>query len=306
MSTYRKILAPLDGSTLSERALTPAITLAQDLAAQLLLLRVTPSMELLVNEEVRQDLRRTAQSYLDDVTQRNQAERVKLSVLLRQGAPAPTIAQTARAEGVDLIVISSHGRSGVGRWVYGSVADYVLRADVCDVLIVRAATALPNLRGGRLLVPLDGSALAEQALEPAVALAQALAAELHLLRLTFSISHLEPQFYQRIFHHIEIEERRQGQAYLNGVKQRLSGQAFPVHAEALIGDAAAGIIDYARAQGIDLILTASHGRSGVQRWLYGSVAEKVLQGADCATLIVRQRGGPALIPTDMAAAAALA
>lgn len=300
MPIYRKILAPLDGSDLSERALQPAATLAQALGAQLLVLRVTPSVELLVNEEVHQDLRRTAQGYLDDVTRRTVAGRVELSVLVRQGQPAPTIAQVARAEEVDLIVMSSHGRSGVGRWVYGSVAEHILRADGCDVLIIRAAAALPNLRGGRLLVTLDGSALAEQALEPGAALAEALSAELNLLRLTFSISHLEPQFYQRIFHHMEIEERRQGQAYLNGLKQRLAGRPFAVRAEALIGDAATGIVDYARARSIDLILIASHGRSGVQRWLYGSVAEKVLQGANCATLIVRQRGGAAPIPIDMA------
>ena len=289
MAGYRKILLPLDGSPLAERALIPALTLAQALQAQVVVLRVVPSPEMLVNAEMLNAVRQTAQGYLETVCQQYDIPPDALQVWLRQGSPAQTILQVAQDEAVDLIVMSSHGRSGVGRWVYGSVAEQVLRGAVCDTLIIRAQAELPELRGGKFLLTLDGSSLAEQALEPAVALAEALSAELSLLRVTFSISHLEPQFYQRIFHHIEIEERRLGQEYLNQIRGRYADRPVALRAEALIGDAAAGIVDYAREHAVALIILASHGRSGVQRWLYGSTAEKVLHSLACATLVVHGR-----------------
>ncbi len=287
---YTRLLVPLDGSELGEQALQPALTLAQALSAQVLLLRVAtppPLTDVTILPDTLTFLNSQSAAYLAGVMQRQAQIAVPMEAITEAGSPVATIAQVAAERGVDAIIMSSHGRSGVGRWVYGSVTEGVMARAGRDVLIVRAQTETPLFSQRRFLVTLDGSPLAERALAPAVALAQAMGAELHLLRVTFSVSHLEPQMVRHIFDKMEIEERIGAERYLAEVRQKLSAAALPVHTQAIIGDTASTIVEYARQHHIDLICISSHGRSGVQRWLYGSVALKVLQGAPCATLIVR-------------------
>ena len=136
----------------------------------------------------------------------------------------------------------------------------------------------------KILLPLDGSELAETALAPAVALAEAFSAELVLLRVVVPLSlKLDPDLYQRIIDGGQKEAKR----YLSGIQLRSLFSMVPVKGETVVGKAANSILDYVQENGIDLIVMASHGRSGVDRWIFGSVAEKTLRGAHCATLVIR-------------------
>ena len=146
----------------------------------------------------------------------------------------------------------------------------------------------------KILVTLDGSELAERALEPAVRLAGADGAELVLLRVVIPLYLWAP--FIEIQPELDVARERhraKTEAYLEEVKERLLAEdsSLQIDTVALEGPVAEAIVDYATGSDVDLIVISSHGRSGLSRWVYGSVAEKVLQGARCcSTLVVRGAG----------------
>jgi len=140
----KRIMVTLDGSTLAERALAPAAELARDASATLVLMRAVeaPIMHGSDLIEAQVAVVRDAEVYLDEQARRLRRDgiaRVETSVWY--GAPASSIAEAAHRREADLIVMSSHGRSGIGRLVLGSVAESVLRATSKSILLVRAPTA---------------------------------------------------------------------------------------------------------------------------------------------------------------------
>lgn len=292
MFRYRKILVPLDGSDLSERAVAPALTLADAMDAQLLLLRVVtpipPAMDPQVYDQMSRQMEDEATAYLREWRSRLRQRHEDVVVAVRRGGAAETIIRTAQDESCELIVISSHGRSGPGRWVYGSVAEKVMHSDCCPTLIIRAQVDADLFSQRHILTPLDGSELAERALPPARAIAAAAGGRLTLLRVG-EVAHLtlETKTIRQQSDYLEENERVEAEAYLTQVDV---GDLPPerVARRFARGPVADVIIDYAAHQGVDLIVISSHGRSGVQRWIHGSVAEKVLRGAHCATLIIRK------------------
>lgn len=145
---YKRILVPLDGSPLAEAALAHAQALAHQFGSELVLLRVVVSPYaivapdlVLVGQDANQDLvHRQTEQYLKEVAGRLAAQGVKVRTLTCEGPVAEAILDHARAQCADMIVMSTHGRGGVSRWVYGSVADRVLQAAPCPVLLLRAAS----------------------------------------------------------------------------------------------------------------------------------------------------------------------
>ena len=295
MFTYRRILVPLDGSDLAERALIPGSMIAQALPATLILLHVvsTPLMSIdpQLHRQVAQQSEDEAYAYLHRRQVALSADGVEVAVVVLHGAAADMISQYAQENEVDLILISSHGRTGPGRWVYGSVAEKVLRGACCHTAVIRAQVETTTFSHRRILVPLDGSSLAEKALAPAFALAEALTAELLLLRVA-APAHLtvETDTMREQSEYLESHERADADSYLGRLMSDLPQTDVKVSARLVKGPTAEMIISSADKLQVDLIVMSSHGRSGIGRWLYGSVAEKVLRGADCATLVVRDNG----------------
>jgi nucleotide-binding universal stress UspA family protein len=145
-----------------------------------------------------------------------------------------------------------------------------------------------------ILVPLDGSELAELALADTFALAKLSQAEVTLLHVIPPIEHIvEGHTHHPIFVD-EQWETQKGVAlrYMNTVCERMECETITVHTVVKMGLAAETIIDYARQHPIDLIVVSTHGRSGLQRWVCGSVADKVLRGSDVPVLLVRAHSGP--------------
>lgn len=142
-----------------------------------------------------------------------------------------------------------------------------------------------------ILVPLDGSELAERALEPAVTMAGTMGAEITLVRVVIPVYLWAPFMeIEPTYDLAQERNERETRAYLQEVRDRLLGQNSSLQISTLVlsGPVAEAIIDFATQSDIDLIVMSSHGRSGLGRWVYGSVAEKVLRGARCcSTLIVR-------------------
>lgn len=185
----RQILVPLDGSKLAESILPSVEEFARLAGASVTLLQVIEPIESVVDlfgqeyPGVERDLQaadeRVAHTYLTGIAQRLNRAEIVAHTRVVVGPVAETIIQLAHE--FDLIAMATHGRSGIGRWVFGPVADKVLHGATVPVLLVRAGRAA--VAAGwprRILVPLDGSGLAEQALPLAALLARRAGAELIL------------------------------------------------------------------------------------------------------------------------------
>lgn len=293
MFRFKHILVPLDGSDLAERAIQPALTIAQAMASRLVLFRAVPQLALMAADpQLFEEMGRMgtdeAKAYLRTVRAALPPTEVLVETVSETGAPADAIVRYAESHGVDLIIMSSHGRTGLGRWVYGSVAERVLREASCATAIICAANTVNMFENRRLLVPLDGSELAERALAPASALAENVCTELYLLRVTPS-AHvpLETEAMEQVFDEIEHQERDEAERYLQQQYQKLPDAHLFFDVAVAQRSVADTIIDYVQAHNIDLIVMSSHGRTGLDRVVFGSVTEKVLRGACCATLVIR-------------------
>ncbi len=309
MASFRSILVPLDGSELAEKALAPAKQIASAMAqrsgsgrrTRLILLRAVSPMVLLaadpyLYDEMARMSADEAQAYLGGVASDLSAADLAIETYVINGSPAEAIVQFAAENDVDLIVMSSHGRTGSSRWVYGSVAEKVMHHAPCATAIIRAHVDVAMFQNRNILVPLDGSELAERALEPALTLAEAVKSNVYMLRIVSgrealpeSISPAGEQI-EAALGKADVEERTEAEGYLQRVYTAHQNQHLFFDVQVTSGDTAGAIINYAEQHKIDLIVMSSHGRSGMGRWLHGSVAEKVLRGADCATLIMRDQG----------------
>ena len=295
---FTKILVPLDGSELAERALDPALAIVRASNAELLLLSVPTYHQIVAPaaagygmvpmDEIIDLGHDEAREYLAGLRRQARCSDCRIQTLVVEGDVAGCIVDTAAAEQVDLIVMTTHGYSGFTRWMLGSITERVLRGAPCPVLVVREAISLC-----KALINLDGSALAEKALEPGLALARILGCQVTLFRADTgedlsaveksvlqmagagSCQDLVDQGVDRLHYYLECLARQQRTPDL------------AIDTAVVRAKPAEAILSYAEAEGIDLIVMATHGRSGVRRWVYGSVAEKVLRQAGCAMLIVR-------------------
>ncbi|MEJ2753192.1 MAG: universal stress protein [Chloroflexota bacterium] len=187
---FSRILVPLDGSALAESALSLAEQFIEGSEGRLILLRVVPyftvlAADPLLYEEMNRLGEDEALAYLRSI-RNDLPDPGKADIVCQVGSAADSILQYSIENDVDLIVMSSHGRSGINRWVYGSVAERIMSQAPCPTLIINARPSSQEGAPSKILVPLDGSGLAEQALHPALDLAQLLDAELYLLSVTTS------------------------------------------------------------------------------------------------------------------------
>ena len=305
MVPFRTILVPLDGSPLAEKALSPALRIAAAMAGRaggekvrLVLLRVVGQVALVAADPMLYDeLMRMgideAQAYLRTTAAAQVAANVTVEAQAVSGSPADAIVHFAEEQGVDLIVMSSHGRTGSSRWVYGSVAEKVMHHAPCATVIIRAHVAVEMFHNRKILLPLDGSPLAERALAPALAIADAVQSDVTLLRVAPAREPLPEAMLPAgedvgaALDAAAAQERAAAETYLQQVYSGHPNEHLFFDVVTTEGDIADAIVSYADEKQSDLIVMSSHGRSGIGRWLHGSVAEKVLRGANCATLIIR-------------------
>jgi nucleotide-binding universal stress UspA family protein len=300
------ILVPLDGSALAESVLPGVQTLARLTGADMTLMQavepLTSLLELAASWEFgnmaaeRQEAaEQAAHVYLTAIAGRLVTAGIAAQPRVVSGRAAEAILQTARE--FDLIAMATHGRGGVSRWVYGSVTDKVLRGAPVPVLLLRADLDVPVAadRLRRILVPLDGSALAEQALPLAATLARQAGASLILLQST-GWARAAVADYPAFFagglgaDHLLEQAEESARAYLAQVSRRLGEQGLTVQLEVTPEPAADAILAGAAAQQADLIVMSTHGRGGLGRWVYGSVADRVLRLATLPVLLVRANG----------------
>jgi nucleotide-binding universal stress UspA family protein len=295
---FKTILIPLDGSTLAEQALAPVGELARRTGANVILLRA-PNVEpayaivesaygLTYPEAAAARAVSETRDYLRSVQLSLAARGIALSTVVVDRDPANGIVDVAGQAKADLIVMCSHGYSGLTRWWLGSVAEKVLRAAGCPVLVMRSRRAIQ-----RVLITLDGSGLSGQAIAPAIAVAMSLGASVTLLRVVPEIDaeqlHELDQFETGLGPRLLEEMRDDAECFLQKVVATFAGPGLPINYEMRSGPAASAILEYAQNHAIDLIAMATHGRTGLQRWVYGSITEKVLRAGDTSMLVVRPR-----------------
>jgi nucleotide-binding universal stress UspA family protein len=291
---YTRILVPLDGSQLAEQVLPYVELLAKGTKSHTELLQVieyTPAPT--HPRQVTANLTGEAQTYLKKAAASLKGSGLTASSLVHHGDPASDIVAEAESEPGTLIAMATHGRSGLTRWMLGSVTDKVLHAAANSLLVVRAreqeaVTAEAKLEN--IIVPLDESSLAEQVLPHAAYLARTMGLRIILLRVTPAAGD-----YYRNMEYVpgnfeDLVQFIDGQAmeYLHKVGQKLRDEGLPPVEERLLhGHPAAAIVDLARETPHSLVAMTTHGRSGVGRWLLGSVADRVVRHSAGPVLMVR-------------------
>lgn len=301
----RTILVPLDGSWLAERALPYAAAFTRPGGGQLVLVRAVPYLSRPAHEDhfatlaaARAAATDEARDYLTRVAARLAERGVAANIAVPQEDEADGILAEARRANADFIAMATHGRGGLGRFIYGSVAEEVLARTTLPTLLVRAW--LPE--GGaallaehpQILVPLDGSTASEAVLPVAEGLAADLGGRLILLRavarpdLVFTPDILlAPLLREEL-----AGERAAAEDYLRDVTARFASTGREVESVVRVGqpglDMAATVIEaVGRERGAALVVMSSHRRAGVDRLLLGSVADATLRHGTLPVLLVR-------------------
>jgi len=320
---FQHILVPLDGSLVAERAIPVAARIARSTGGKVVLLQVITMPAsygygpyfiegpIIVSEKIVEVGTANATEYLRRAAATSALAGVKTTIEVQTGSAASAICEAVQRDAIDLIVMSSRGQSGFKRWMLGSVSQKVARHSSVPVLVLRedetkhiAGQHPYNERPLRVLVPLDGSAMAKTALLPAAQLAAALAAPgqgaLHLVRV-MKLDTLPGR------ESLDVPTKdlvlQKGRKYLTAVTEHLlegiAGELKLVVtwsvaldtdvAEALVNVAEVG--EDAEGAGVfgrcDLIAMSTHGRGGLQRWAMGSITERVLNTTRLPLLIVR-------------------
>ena len=303
---YSRMLVPFDGSEVAESVFVYVKELAARLSLDVTVLRVCGNQEKEHLPMHQGYIEQTADALL---YQSHQVRRMLgteggangLSVHgeLCVGRPGEEIVRHAQENDIDLIVMATHGRSGIKRWAMGSVADEVLHACKVPIWLVRASApqrlAYDRWPSKNILVPLDGSPLAESVLPhvEALALHDSEAAEVILVTVCeYSVVPDDngdgpPSGWETAMRHEIATARRHAARYLSHVEQRLTDAGVKVRCEVLAGDPADKLVHIAEDYPYALVAMATHGRSGLTRWAYGSVADKMLHALSCPLLLVR-------------------
>jgi nucleotide-binding universal stress UspA family protein len=306
---------PLDGSALAECALAWAVAVAQPLAARITLLRVLerPALSCATShhhDAVDWEMRRAeAQSQLARIDRDLKARQLASVIELREGRPAEQILDFARAQAVDVVVLSSHGEGGLSGWALSSTALMVVARTRSSVLVVPAYAVEGQRIGGlslrRVLLPLDCSLRAECILPLAIALARAHDVELILAHVV-----PEPELPRRLPPSAEdlaiaceLTERNRvaGEHYLGDLRDRLAEQGLRVGTRLLVSARRERAIrTIADETDADLIMVTARGRTGDARDRYGSVAARLVEESNRPIIVLQDGAGHESSPAEQA------
>lgn len=286
----RRVLVPLDGSPLAEHVLPYARVLAAGLKAPVHLLACL-SQTMNVRGE-HGELLRLAQDYLARCAEPFEQAGLRVVTSVAQGEPAAEIAAEADREAGTLLVMSTHGRSGLERAALGSVTDRVLHATASPTLVIRPdgneTPGEPLLR--KALVALDESELAEEAIPHAESLAVALGLDLEVVEVLSADTeyYLKAEAFAGAARDLAEDTEGKSRDYLSRVAARLrSAGAAQVETSVLHGPPAASLITAAQSTPGSMVILTTHGRSGVGRWLLGSVTDRVIRHSSRPVLVIR-------------------
>lgn len=311
MASEPRLLVPLDGSAFAETALPTALGVARTMGVGVELVSVIYELDLIRVQDLplpsadpaasAEGLEQEVRDYHDTLIDRiRQVTTVPVSSTILHGPVAQKLEGYVGESTPDLVVMSTHGRGTLSRAWLGSVADRLVRHVQVPVLLVRPVEGEETTLGDThaftsMVIALDGSTRAEQPIPLALRIGKPSGARVSLVRVVPMPSGMQSVYLpdaSAAVHEALERGQKDATAYLDAIAKRLADQGVAVTSAVATGRAPAqGILDHADDVSADLIVIATHGRSGVVRALLGSVADKVLRAADAAVLIVRPSDG---------------
>lgn len=294
---FEKILVPLDGSDVAETVLPYVEEIAAKSRSEVVLMTVSDPASSVAEHLYRAHMEEVSLEVEHGLEDRGLAE-PKVCTELVAGKPAVEILRYADEKNTSLIAMAGRGATGEKGWSLGNIASKVLQATNKPVLLTKVPAGKAVLQGKRLirriLLPLDTSPAGEAAVPYAQELARLLGSEVWLIHV------LEPVpvpivvapgvqvVYPPVSSETEARWASSALDYLEGMGKRLQEKGVSTKSEVSFGYAATEIIKYAEANNIDLIALSTHGRSGIGRWVFGSVTEKLLHIGAKPMLVVRE------------------
>jgi len=293
---------PLDGSALAQAILPYVMVVAKGFNSRVILFHVAETAldhqapeQKAHADETTERIRPLAENYLAGVADELRAEGIDVETKVVGGRAVAQIVEHAEREDVGLIAMSTHGRSGLARLVMGSGIDKILSACEQPVLLVRprdeGASGEAAGRLSKIIVPLDGSDAAEEALPFVEELSKALGLEVILIQVigvetTVHFGPMAPDGWPvptDVLQRLDVV----ASGYLKGLATDLKARGLTVQWEVLRGSPGSRIVEFAKETAYSLVVMTSHGRSGFRRWVMGSVADEVVRHTGEPVLVTR-------------------
>ena len=285
---FNKILVPLDGSDLAEKAIPYAKIVAKNKESELILFAVSP-----VTSADRQD--KLLKAYLESTAKALNSPELKISIAVANGIVAEQISDFVEKYKIDLVVISTHGHSGIKRWMIGSVAVKVIHSVKTPVLLIKSQAASPEkAKIEKILLPVDGSPFSKAPIPYIEEIIRGTKAKVILLQAAEPpivpsyeegrpISPTWQKFKDDLWAQLEEHDSKN----LKKLEVELASRGMNVTSQVVRGDAPESIIETAGKENVDLIVMSTHGRTGVNRWAFGSVASRIVEESDQPVLLIR-------------------
>jgi nucleotide-binding universal stress UspA family protein len=306
------LLIPLDGSRFGEHALPLALTLARKTPVRLHLVHGHQRLDAAYaemqtfDETLDEQMRTQERAYLEHTAEaiHKVSPDLRVTTALQDGHVASVIQDQAKVCGADLILMTTHARGAMARFWLGSVTDELLRDSPVPLLLAHPQAHAPDLAASvkfdRWVIPLDGTELAEQVLEPALKLIEIFGAEITLLRVTKPVIPVVVplgvgtfgSIAQDMMDRVETlnkQVEQEATEYLFKVAGRLRSRGFRVNTQVVSEEQPGVAILHQTATGVDAIALGTHGHRGLKRMFLGSVADKVVRGAQIPVLVQRPR-----------------
>ena len=281
---YEKILVPLDGSEVAEQAIPYVERLTQKLKSEVILITVCLPGD---------PLERALTEYIERRAEKIQSLGVNARSLCIEGDSATSIIDFAEKNKVGLIVISTHGKTGISHWPLGSIASKVVQRSNIPVFLVRSSQpekAPADNELDKILVTLDGSQFSEAIIPHVEKLAKSMNSEVTLLRVIESAklpqlaAYSDREKYEKDF---MAKMEREAERYLDKKRTALESKGVKVNSVFLTGKPVETILQYSEEKSANLVALTTHGFSGISKWAYGSVASKIIEGSPKPILLVR-------------------
>jgi nucleotide-binding universal stress UspA family protein len=298
---FDPILVPLDGSLLAECVLPHVSAIARAFNSRVMLLRgldrnqAAEKAQLfdLLNWQINKT---GAKLYLEKTSARLQKSGLRVEVTIMEGLVAESIADFAQSQGMKLIILSSHGRSGLSQWGISSVTQKIIFSAPTSMLIIRAhqptASDLDERLYTRIMVPLDGSRRAENVLPIVTVLARFHQSRIHLVHVVRAPEMARQMPLARedvdLSNRVITRNREEAIRYLDQVRLHSALEGIDVETHLLTGDnAASALHEFADQEHIDLVALSAHGYSGNNRWPYGSMVNNFILYSKVPLIIVQ-------------------
>jgi nucleotide-binding universal stress UspA family protein len=286
----RKILVPLDGSEIGELALVYAKELASAIDLEVQMACATESRD--------KQAVWSCSLYLEKVAERlsTQIKRInpksEVNTVTVDGEPAEALIDYTQKKGIDLVIMMSHGRSGIMPWAMGSTANKIIQKSKVPVLMIRAEQAVSRQRPVQvfknILIPLDGSALGEAALDLTKTIAHAMKSKVILLFVVETVEYVHsiggPDHF--VYSEMQVEKmKKDATQYLGKVQEQFDGGNVQLMLRT--GEPAREIIRLSDEEKVSIVAMSSHGKTGITRWMMGSTSSKILHAGKTPLLLVR-------------------